>query len=127
MASCMECKWWDTCHGTKQVGVDCFESAHDPQEVVSLMLAKMGENFEIDVAVEEMAELTKELLKYKRSKALQQDKLTASREHVVEEMADVLFMFEYLYRIFNVNKEEIDKLVIEKAKRTKRRYIDVEE
>lgn len=127
MASCMECKWWDICHGTKQIGVDCFESAHAPQEVVSLMLAKMGEDFEIDVAVEEMSELIKELLKYKRSKVMDREKQAASREHVVEEIGDVMFMIEYLKVIFHISEKEIQDIVEQKAKRTKERYIDVEE
>lgn len=127
MARCMECKWWDICHGTKQVGVDCFESAHSPQEVVSLMLKKMGEDFEIDVAVEEMSELIKELLKYKRSKVLDREKQAASRDHVVEEIGDVMFMMEYLKVIFSISEQEIQSIVEQKAKRTRRRYIDAEE
>ena len=87
----------------------------------------MGEDFEIDIAVEEMSELIKELLKYKRSKVLEREKQATSREHVVEEMGDVMFMFEYLKNIFNVSDEDIQKVVEEKAKRTKERYIDVEE
>ena len=127
MPKCMDCKWWDICRGMRQSGTDCFESANSPKEVVSLMLDKMGEDFEIDVAVEEMAELTKELLKYKRSKVLDREKQAASRDHVVEEIGDVMFMFEYLKTIFKISEEEIQDIICKKAKRTKERYIDGEE
>ena len=36
--------------------------------VVTAMLEKFGEDSQIDVAIEEMSELIKELVKYKRSK-----------------------------------------------------------
>lgn len=128
MAKCMDCKWWDVCRGMRpDDGTDCFESAHQPQEVVNLMIAKMGEDFEIDIAIEEMSELIKELMKYKRSKVLEREKQAASREHVVEEIGDVMFMMEYLKIIFNISDEEIKRVVEEKAKRTRRRYIDAEE
>jgi NTP pyrophosphatase (non-canonical NTP hydrolase) len=110
-----------------QHGAACFESGNSPQVVVRLMLEKMGEDFEIDVAIEEMSELIKELLKYKRSKVLEREKQAASREHVVEEIGDVMFMFEYLKTIFNISEDEIKKTVEQKAKRTKERYIDAEE
>lgn len=91
------------------------------------MLAKMGEDFEIDIAIEEMSELIKEIMKYKRSKVLEREKQSASHEHVVEEIGDVMFMMEYLKIIFNISDEEIKRVVEEKAKRTRRRYIDAEE
>lgn len=127
MPKCIDCKRWDTCRGMIQHGAACFESGNSPQVVVRLMLEKMGEDFEIDVAIEEMSELIKELLKYKRSKVLEREKQAASREHVVEEIGDVMFMFEYLKTIFNISEDEIKKTVEQKAKRTKERYIDAEE
>lgn len=74
-----------------------------------------------------MSELIKELIKYKRSKIHSREKQAASREHVVEEIGDVMFMMEYLKRIFNISDEEIQQAVQEKAYRTKRRYIDGKE
>lgn len=127
MAKCMDCKWWDICRGMMNSGVDCFEGANEPKEVVNCMLYRFGEDSQIDVAIEEMSELIKELIKYKRSKIHSQEKQIASREHVVEEIGDVMFMMEYLKCIFNIHDEEIQSIVKEKAKRTKRRYIDAEE
>lgn len=129
MQDCTKCKQWEMCRGMMQDGTDCFEasSEHIIQSTVGTMLAKMGEDFEIDVAVEEMSELIKELVKYKRSKVLEREKQSASRDHVVEEIGDVMFMMEYLKRIFCISDIEIQRIVEEKAKRTKRRYIDVKE
>ena len=42
--------------------------------VVQRMLDKFGEDSQIEVAIEEMAELTKELIKYMRSKIHEQEK-----------------------------------------------------
>ena len=125
MPDCLKCKHWEYCGGALEKE-NCFEGEHDPIEVVKLMIAKMGEDFEIDIAIEEMSELIKELLKYKRSKVLEREKQAASKSHVIEEMGDVMFMFEYLKYIFNIDDEDIQKVVREKAKRTKERYIDAE-
>ena len=128
MKNCKNCKKWEICRGMlMQVDIECFESGNVPQEVVSLMIDKFGEDSQIDVAVEEMSELIKELIKYKRSKIHSREKQAASRENVVEEIGDVMFMFEYLKTIFNITDQEIRNIVEEKAKRTKRRYIDGKE
>jgi NTP pyrophosphatase (non-canonical NTP hydrolase) len=94
------------------------------ETVCELMLEKFGEDSQIDVCIEEMSELTKELIKYKRSKLHFREKEATSREHVVEEISDVLFMVEYLKIIFGISELEIEKKIVEKAKRTKWRYID---
>ena len=95
---------------------------------VTLMLEKFGEDSQIDVAIEEMSELIKELVKYKRSKLHFRERQSVSRNHVVEEISDVMFMMEYLKVIFDVTDEEIQQVVTEKAKRTRGRYIsDAEE
>ena len=92
------------------------------ETVCELMLEKFGEDAQIDVCIEEMSELTKELIKYKRSKLHFREKEATSREHVVEELSDVLFMVEYLKIIFGISELEIEKKIIEKAKRTKGGY-----
>lgn len=128
MPDCRNCKNWNRCHGMMNHRSDCWIASDEyiVNDTIQSMLAKLGENFEIDVAIEEMSELIKELLKYKRSKVLEREKQAASRDHVVEEIGDVMFMMEYLKQIFNITDEEIQKIVVEKAKRTKRRYIDGE-
>lgn len=96
-------------------------------DTVDAMLQKFGEDSQIDVAIEEMSELIKELVKYKRSKLHFREKQAASREHVVEEMGDVMFMIEYLKKIFQISDKEIEEIVVEKAKRTQRRYLYAQE
>ena len=91
--------------------------------VICRMIDKYGENSQIDVAIEEMSELIKELIKYKRSKIYAREKAAASREHVVEELGDVFFMMEYLKTIFHITDAEIRQIVQEKAERTAARYL----
>ena len=91
--------------------------------VIEKMLEKFGEDSQIDVGVEEMSELIKELIKYKRSKIHFREKQAASREHVIEEIGDVMFMIEYLKKIFGISDEDIHKIVVEKATRTAERYL----
>ena len=133
MVNCKECKKWDICRGMRAVFPENPENCFEPSgrfvigETISAMLEKFGEDSQIDVAVEEMSELIKELIKYKRSKIHFREKQAASREHVVEEIGDVLFMMEYLKKIFSISDEEVKRIIEEKASRTKRRYIDGEE
>jgi NTP pyrophosphatase (non-canonical NTP hydrolase) len=109
-------------------GIGCFDPTDETivNTTISSMLNKFGEDSQIDVSIEEMSELTKELIKYKRSKIHFREKQAASREHVVEEIGDVMFMMEYMKRIFNITDEEIQNTVVQKALRTKERYIDAE-
>lgn len=93
------------------------------KEVISAMISRFGEDSQIDVAIEEMSELIKELIKYKRSKIHFRERQAASHEHVVEEIGDVLFMVEYLKHIFGVDPEEIQNTIVQKAKRTRERYL----
>ena len=90
------------------------------------MLEKFGEDSQIDVAIEEMSELIKELVKYKRSKIHFRERQATSRANVVEEISDVAFMLEYLKKIFEISDEEIDDMVLIKASRTERRYLNGE-
>ena len=94
------------------------------QEVIDGMLAKYGEDIQIDVAIEEMSELIKELIKYKRSKVHFREKQAASRDHVIEEIGDVMLMLEYLKTIFNINPQDIEDIMINKAMRVRERYLN---
>jgi NTP pyrophosphatase (non-canonical NTP hydrolase) len=107
----------------RHVGV--VEKPSVTKSVIQDMLTKFGEDSQIDVAIEEMSELIKELIKYKRSKIHFREKQAASREHVVEEIGDVMFMMEYLKAIFCISDDEIKNIIALKAVRTKERYLDV--
>lgn len=92
-------------------------------DTVRQMLDKYGESSQIDVCIEEMSELTKELIKYKRTKIYDRERHEEKRAAVVEEMSDVLFMMEYLKVIFHISEEDLENVIIEKAERTKERYL----
>ena len=131
---CKTCALYEGCKGKY-----CCDGCYKPidslldnktanvQVVIGEMLSKFGEDSQIDVAIEEMSELIKELIKYKRSKIHSREKQAASRDNVVEELGDVMFMMEYLKRIFRISDGEIQTIVEQKATRTRRRYIHAEE
>lgn len=58
-----------------------------------------GNRPQIDMAIEEMSELTKELLKNRRGKE--------NRSQIADEMADVYIMLEQLKFIFGVDETEL--------------------
>lgn len=64
---------------------------------------------QLNIAIEEMSELTKELCKYKRG--------FDNRDHIIEEMADVYIMLRQLKIIFNVEDKEIKEVERYKLKR----------
>lgn len=98
------------------------------ESVIEVMLTKFGQDSQIDVCIEEMSELTKALIKERRTRLYNREKTfaAASKEDIKEELADVLFMIEYLKKIFGFTDEELNHIVEKKAERTKSRYIDVE-
>lgn len=58
-----------------------------------------GNHAQIDMAIEEMSELTKELLKNRRG--------NENRSKIADEMADVYIMLEQLKFIFGVDETEL--------------------
>lgn len=70
-----------------------------------------GKNSQVDKAIEEMSELTKELLKERQNKG--------SAEHIMEELADVIIMMYQLMMIFNI--ADFDHCIDYKIKRLARR------
>lgn len=73
-----------------------------------------GEPAQIDMAIEEMAELTKALCKIKRAQA--GCEVTAAIGNVVEEMADVQIMLDQLRIIFHRSTEEAEEAKLERLK-----------
>ena len=74
------------------------------------MIEKNGKNKQVLVAVEEMQELSKELLK-------NVNRDVENRKEILEELADVLLMSMQLITIYNIDGEEIEKVWEEKIKR----------
>ena len=62
-------------------------------------IAVYGESLQKQVAIEEMAELTKEICKDFRGKA--------NRENIVEEIADVQIMLYQLMAMYNISDKEL--------------------
>lgn len=73
-----------------------------------------GEPAQIDMAIEEMAELTKALCKIKRAQA--GCEVTAAIGNAVEEMADVQIMLDQLRIIFHRSTEKIEEAKLEQLK-----------
>lgn len=71
----------------------------DQFEVLKKALNRYGPDSQINIAIEEMAELTKELCKYLRGEG--------DRPHMVEEIADVLITIQQLITMFS-NDDEIE-------------------
>lgn len=75
------------------------------RDVYLAAIEKYGSDCQIWKAVEEMAELTKELCKVQNSR-----QVGATRESIVDEIADVTIMMEQLRLIFNVNDDVQERI-----------------
>lgn len=71
-------------------------------DVYKEVIAIYGRRNQMNIAIEEMAELTKEICKNKRG--------FANRDNIIEEMADVYIMLEQLEIIFDIDISEIIKM-----------------
>jgi NTP pyrophosphatase (non-canonical NTP hydrolase) len=80
-------------------------------EILHNAIQTFGKQSQVDKAIEEMAELTKELLKERQN--------NGSAEHIMEELADVLIMMYQLMMIFGIT--DYDHCVDYKIKRLERR------
>ena len=72
-----------------------------------------GEHAQKLMAIEEMSELTKEVCKDFRGKL--------NREHLIEEMADVLIMLDQMLILYKISGEEVGLMRIKKVERLKER------
>lgn len=75
------------------------------------LFKKYGETAQLVVAIEELSELQKELCKDIRGKG--------KRENIIEEIADVSIMLEQLYLIYQIDSQEVNKVINKKLERTK--------
>ena len=78
------------------------------------LIKTFGSRYQILIAIEELSELQKELIKYLRNKN--------NQDHISEEMADVDIMLYQLRLIFK-NDKKIDQYIKKKTKRTQQRYL----
>jgi NTP pyrophosphatase (non-canonical NTP hydrolase) len=76
-------------------------------------IAKFGDSRQMDICIEEMAELTQAIIKYRRNTTRIEKEL---RTDVIEEIADVIIMIEQMILIFDA-KTEVQKWTEIKLKR----------
>jgi NTP pyrophosphatase (non-canonical NTP hydrolase) len=89
-------------------------------EVLQECVNTYGAEAQVDMAVEEMSELTKALLKYRRKVAQGSKDLEAARENILEEVADVIIMLTQLIMIYggrDLVQETIENKVDRQIKR----------
>lgn len=84
--------------------------------ILKKSILRYGDSAQIDMAIEEMAELTKALLKHRRAKRFGQYDVEQAQNSVSEEIADVLIMLEQLQIIF-CNRCQVEKIIGEKTQR----------
>lgn len=86
------------------------EAGYFSRDIYQAAITEWGNDAQIDVAIEEMAELTTALLHHKRGR----------EANVAEEIADVRIMIAQLELIFK-NSDEVEKIKAEKIDRLARR------
>ena len=101
------------------------EEAHDMLcACIDGMLKRYGEDSQVDVCIEEMSELTKALIKARRSRRYVREAGFDGKADVEEELADVYFMLEYIKHIFEIDENRLQGLIKSKVKRTIERYLE---
>jgi NTP pyrophosphatase (non-canonical NTP hydrolase) len=83
------------------------------KETLLRCIGRWGERAQLYMAIEEMAELTKEIIKYFRG--------TNNREHIIEETADVILVIEQLKYLFSITDDELQKAIDFKINRVENR------
>lgn len=92
---------------------------------------KIADNYtidsQIDIAIEEMSELIKELIKYR--KTYRQDNIPGKYDFstIIEEYANVEIMLEQLKYLFNLSEESIKQSMNEKLRRQFNRIVEEED
>jgi len=88
-------------------------------EILQQAISTYGEEAQTDMAIEEMSELTKALLKYRRLKNSPENddcKQAQAKQNTYEEIADVIIMLTQLMMMYG-GKKEIDEYIERKVLR----------
>ena len=85
-----------------------------PTELLQRSAAKWDAEWHAMCAIEEMSELTKQLIKLYRGKSNHYDDM-------VEEVADVLIKIEQLIVSYKIPREQLDAIIGKKLERLKKR------
>lgn len=75
-------------------------NSNENSSILNKAIKTYGVNTQLDMCIEEMSELTKEICKHKRGKN--------NYDEIVEEMADVYIMMEQLKIMLNISPEDIE-------------------
>lgn len=86
-------------------------------------ICEYGTQPQIDVAIEEMSELTKALLKWRRAKGAE---LTAARDNIIDEIADVRIMCRQMEILFQA-EYEVERRIDFKVDRQRKRLYERKE
>lgn len=89
------------------------------KDVLNHAILKYGKDIQLDVAIEEMAELTKEIVKYKRGKN--------NHIELAEEIADVYIMLEQVKMACDITDHEVNIFIQQKIQRLKNKLSDENE
>ena len=89
----------------------------DRESKLLFLINHYGTRIQQDIAIEELSELQKAIIKYRR------DPSDKTKEAVIEEIADVQVMLEQLKMIFSC-KSKIDEIMDEKIDRQINRVMD---
>ena len=82
-------------------------------DIIKRSIEHYGKDVQSTVCMEECAELIQAISKQKRGKS--------DKDHLAEEMADVIICIEMLKQIYNITEDEIYSWVITKQERTIKR------
>ena len=83
------------------------------ETVIQKAIDTYGADLQKQVAIEEMAELTKEICKDFRGKG--------NREHILEEIADVKIMLSQLLIMYDIKVWELNDVIVSKLTRLEER------
>ena len=98
-------------------------SGEERDKVCRWCISDYGMGPQMDMCIEEMSELTKALLKYRRADGAEWDK---ARNDIIDEIADVRIMCRQMELLFQA-EEEVEHRIDFKIERQRKRLINYEE
>lgn len=97
--------------------INRLSDAESRDVVFRRCICEYGTQPQIDVALEEMSELTKALLKWRRAKGAE---LTKARDNIIDEIADVRIMCRQMEILFQA-EDEVERRIDFKVDRQRKR------
>lgn len=85
-------------------------------KILEKAIETYGKDMQLNVAVEELSELIKEICKNKRGEA--------NRANIIEELADCYIMMEQIAIIFEIGNDAINEVAVKKIARLEKRLAE---